>query len=247
MFEQEFQQKELISAVDGTPQRYFVRKGRADGPCMVFLHGHGSLGDQLMTRPDIARGWTAFLAERDFSIISPDLRGNAWMGEPAVADLDAMLEREKTFLAWNRLYLTAGSMGGTGALIFAIRHPERIDGVAAFGAATDLETYGTWLDAQDAPVLREIRSAIAAAYPSAEAMRRNSVRLHADRLTMPVWYLHGGADTVIPVSEARALAETMRGRPDFHYREIDGGNHDSPLSFYAETVTQLLKGKDSEP
>lgn len=246
MFEHEFRKKELISAVDGSSQRYFVRQGRADGPCMVFLHGHGSLGDQLMTRPDIARGWTAFLAEHDFSVISPDLRGNAWMSEPAVADLDAILEREKPLLAWNRLYLTAGSMGGTGALIFAIRHPERVDGVAAFGAATDLASYCAWLDEQNEPLHREIRNAITAAYPSEEDMRRNSALLHADRLTMPVWYLHGGADTVIPVSQARALAEKMRGRPDFRFREISGGNHDSPLAFYAETVTQLLK-KDTEP
>lgn len=241
MYENEFQQKSLISSVDGTQQRYFVRKGKADSPCMIYLHGHGSSGDQLMKRRDVAEFKTSFLVRQDFSVISPDLRGNAWMSEAAVTDLADIIRTEKPLLSWNRLLITAGSMGGTGALIFAVCHPELVDGLAVFGAATDLETYCSFLKAQDNPGLKTILEAIEQSYPTPESKKAHSACLHADKLTVPIWYLHGGSDTVIPVSEAHALVRRMAGCPNFHYREIAGGDHDAPLPYYVETVTELLK------
>jgi len=243
MFSRGFEEKKLVSSVDGTSQRYFVRHGKAGNPCFIILHGHGSMGDQLITRPDTAKRWTKFLIEQDFSIISPDLRGNAWMSEAAIRDLTDIIAAEKPILAWDKLFLTAGSMGGTGAFIFAARHPELPDGVAAFGAATDLETYLEWLKTQEKPILKEIARAIEKNHPT-EAIRKNaSVCLHAENLSMPIWYLHGGADEIIPPEQAHSFAKIMHGRTNFHFREIPGGNHDSPLRFYEETVKELLKGK----
>ena len=57
---------------------------------------------------------------------------------------------------------------------------------------------------------------------------------------MPVWLYHGGADRTIPVSEARALAEILAGKEDFHYHEIAGGNHDSPLSFFQQGLEEFF-------
>lgn len=132
-------------------------------------------------------------------------------------------------------------MGGTGAFVFALRHPEQVDGVAAFGAATDFKAYCQWIDSQEAPILKEIQGAIKENYPTEEAMDRHCAWKHAERLTMPIWYLHGGADQIIPVSQAHVLVEQMKNQPNFHYREIPGGDHDSPLPYYVETVTGLLK------
>ena len=82
--------------------------------------------------------------------------------------------------------------------------------------------------------LREIAEAIKAAYGAgpdqAPALyRRHSTLANQERLTMPVYLSHGGADAIIPVEQARRLAEGMRGRNNFAYDEVPGGNHDAPL------------------
>jgi pimeloyl-ACP methyl ester carboxylesterase len=59
--------------------------------------------------------------------------------------------------------------------------------------------------------------------------RRHSVIGNAGKLTMPVYFTHGEKDGVIPVAHARRLAAKMKGKADFVYREIPGGDHDSAL------------------
>jgi len=239
MFEAEFERIEYESKADGYHDWYLVHRVWNARTCAVILHGHGSTGDQLLTRPDIAEVWTRFLLERNVSILSPNLRGNAWMKESAVADLRQIIEAEREKNPWRKLLVVSGSMGGTGALIFAMRHPELVDGVGALGAATDPQTYLDRLEPQTGPILREIRAALLDAYPTPESRERNSVCRHADRLSMPVCYLHGEEDATIPVSEARALRDRLAGKPDFFYREIENGNHDSPLPAFPEVFRKL--------
>lgn len=239
MFEAEFEKVESESAVDGHRDWHLVHRVRNARTCAVILHGHGSTGDQLLTRPDVAEHWTRFLLERNVSILSPNLRGNAWMRESAIADLRQILEAEREKNPWQKLLIISGSMGGTGALIFAMRHPEMVDGVGALGAASDPQNYLDWLEHKSEPILREIRAALLEACPTPESRVKNSVLRHADRLTMPVCYLHGSADATIPVSEARALRAKLAGKPDFFYREIENGNHDSPLSAFPEVFRKL--------
>jgi len=239
MFESEFEKVEYESTADGFHDWYLVHRVRNARTCAVVLHGHGSRGDQLLVRPDVAEIWTRFLLGENVSILSPNLRGNAWMKEAAVADLRQILEAERERNPWRKLLIVSGSMGGTGALIFAMRHPELVDGVGALGAATDPQTYLDWLETQSIPILREIRAALLEAYPTPELRERNSVVRHADRLSMPVCYLHGEADATIPVSEARTLRDRLAGKKDFFYREIGNGDHDSPLPAFPEIFRKL--------
>ena len=54
MFESEFEKVEYESAADGFRDWYLVHRVGNARICAVVLHGHGSTGDQLITRPDIA-------------------------------------------------------------------------------------------------------------------------------------------------------------------------------------------------
>ena len=85
------------------------------------------------------------------------------MKEAAVADLRQIIEAEREKNPWQKLLVISGSMGGTGALIFAMRHPELVDGVGALGAATDPQSYLDWLEPETRPILQEIRAALLAA------------------------------------------------------------------------------------
>lgn len=203
---------------------------------LVNLHGHGSTGDQLYTRADIRQRWLPHFIQTGWSIVSPNLRGNAWMSPAAAGDLHALLCYLREHHHAKQFVLVSGSMGGSGSLIYATQFPQDIAGVVALCPATDLPTYLKWTsERQDRPVIKQIHDAILQSYHhDPAAIAGHSVQAHAARLTMPVHLIHGDADTAIPVEQSRELAKamadkSMTGNTNFKYTELPGGNHDEPL------------------
>ncbi|MBO4512060.1 MAG: alpha/beta hydrolase [Victivallales bacterium] len=238
---EDFFRIEYKSKVDGLRDWAMYSHAGQGRPCVVILHGHGSMGNQIIERKKDMDAWRRKLVAADVSVLSPNLRGNAWMNDDAVEDLAELLKNGRKNMGWSKVIIASGSMGGTGALIFAVRHPELVDGIAAFGAATDIKRYVEWCAMQTLQVTREnIHDAVKEAYRSDAEYEANSVCGNAQALTMPVFYYHGGEDQIIPVSEARALNELLRGKPNFHYKEVPGGDHDSPLAYFGEVLDQLL-------
>ncbi len=236
----DFYKIEYTSSVDGVQDWAMRREGAAGSPLVVVLHGHGSHGDQLLTRRDVAETWLPRLRQADCGVLCPNLRDNAWMSPAATEDLAAMLRREREAVPNRHLVITGGSMGGTGALIFAMRHPELTDACLAVGAATALDDYMAWL-AEPGRGLDSLLEALQAAYPDKAARDAHSVALHADALpAVPIFFAHGGADEIIPTEQARRLASQMAARPHFRYVEVAGGNHDSPLWLYPEALEKML-------
>lgn len=235
----ELQRFEYKSTFDGMPDWGMFNSGTENGVAVVVLHGHGSHGDQLATREDIKKEWLPLLLDRKVGILCPNLRDNAWMCPAAAHDLRETILCFKERFRWKRIILASGSMGGTGNLIFSMLHPELISGVVALGAATDLRRYSEWCATQTHPILKEIRNAITTNYKDSE-LDSHSVCRHAERLTMPVWLVHGATDETIPVSESRELRRILSAKKDFHYEEIPGGNHDSPLWSFRKCVTECL-------
>ena len=238
----QFARAEYTSAVDGLRDWYLFRPGNAR-LCVVVLHGHGSQGDELVTEHwrERLRDWHECLNELDASVLCPNLRDHSWMSASAVADFAALLRQLKARHPWEQLVIASGSMGGTGALIFASRHPELVDGVVALGAAAAMPHYAEWC-AQPGrlPVCGRILEAIRAAYPTPESLAAHDVCAHADSLRMPVLFYQGVADEVIPASEAIDLAERLKDKSDFHLTLVPDGNHDSPLHYFREGLTRIL-------
>ena len=80
------------SGVDGISDWALLRPGgAARRTCAVVLHGHGSHGDQLYTRRDVRESWLRFYAGHGVTILTPNLRDNAWMSPAAAADLHALI------------------------------------------------------------------------------------------------------------------------------------------------------------
>lgn len=209
---------------------------------VVVIHGHGSHGDQIFTRADI-RKWGTFVISNGWGILSPNLRDNAWMSPEAADDLTELILYAKKHYGWKKIVLASGSMGGTSNLIYAGLHPELVDGVVSLGAASDLKRYAKWCDSRtDRPICAEIAAAIRTAYHGEETlMDRHSVCRNASKLTMPVFLYHGSADATIPVSESRILTGLLAEKKDFHYGEIYNGNHDSPLPFFEQALSHVIK------
>lgn len=227
---------EYCSAVDGRTDWALAWPPPASqrDAWVVVVHGHGSDGDQLYTRADIRDHWLRSYRSHGLGVLTPNLRGNAWMGPAAAGDLAVLLDIVRHEFGARRFVFCSGSMGGTSNLIYAVLRPEDVSGVIARGAATDLGSYHGWCRRTDTGVLREIADAIEAAYggppdrvPGVYAS--HSALVHAERLRMPVFLAHGVLDRTIPVSQARRLVGLLSTKPDLTYVEVPDGGHDSPL------------------
>lgn len=219
---------EYQSSYDSFRDWALLLPGRNPEFWIVVLHGHGSHGDQLYVRQDVRENWLKPFRETGAGIITPNLRNNAWMNPAAAADMHDLLNYLRKEYGLKKTLFCSGSMGGTGNLIYAVLHPEDVNAVIARGAATDLKSYRQWCLKQEILVVREIAEAINTAY-KADELESHSTLANAEKLTMPVYFIHGGADEIIPVEQARMLEEKLRDKNDFFYREIPGGDHDSPL------------------
>ncbi len=214
---------------------------------IVNLHGHGATGDQLYTRPDIRDDWLPMFRELGVGILALNLRGNAWMGPAAAADLRAMLRWLREQHHAHQLIFVGGSMGGTSCLAYAGLEPTCVAGMVAMCPATDVADYHGWCTRHTDyhPVIVEIRDAIELAYggtpessPATYAGHR--AILQADQFQMPLAIIHGDDDGTIPVGQSRALVHAMGDAPNLHYKELPGGDHNAPLSYCREGLTWVL-------
>jgi len=226
-------------STDGSLWPYLLQVPSAEpAALLVYLHGHYGDEYQGMTEGTYNDAFGRLRHEcvrRRWAYVSTYYGGNTWMGplaESGVADLIATLRAR-----WpgKPIYLLGGSMGGSSALVFAVRRPELLDGVVALCPAGDMEAYYSFASASADPTLRNIAAAIRIHYTSDghlldEELRLRSALLNAERLRMPVYLSHGAEDAVIPVGPVRALAARLRelGRP-VRYVELPEGGHDAPL------------------
>ena len=228
-------------SLDGSRWPYLVQDspGTALG-LLLNLHGHYGDETQMMTEGVYEDAFGKLRREclrRDWVSVTAWYGGNSWMGpvaEAGVLDLVGILEQRWPGVP---IYLHGGSMGGTSALILAMRAPQRFAGVTARCPAADIEAYYHWaLPHSDTnATLRNITDAIRLHYTMGghdllEQLRQRSVLRHAGRLGMRVHLCHGSADALIPVDWTRELVGRLRalGRAP-EYDEISGGDHDSPV------------------
>ncbi|MFA7160658.1 MAG: alpha/beta fold hydrolase, partial [Kiritimatiellia bacterium] len=223
--------------------------GKAGKIWVVLLHGHGSAGNQIYTRKDVATTWLPAIRERGLSILAPNLRGNAWMCKAAVEDLHALIEYARWKLDAEKFVIVSGSMGGTGALIYTVNYPWEIAGVCALCPATDIARYWKFCaeNGTKKAILGEIGAAIEKAYggtPSAApaAYEDNSALARAGRFDMPVFLAHGDNDAIIPVEESRTFAAALeKSNKKFIYTELNNGHHDSPIPEAVRGLDWILK------
>lgn len=227
-----------ISKVDGIEDWYMLCDAGRGTDCLVYLHGHGSHGDQLFVRADI-KARLQLIERLNLSVVAPNLRDNAWMCPAAVADLAELLTHCREKYAFRRYIFVSGSMGGTGALIFAVRHPELVSALGVMGGATKLRRYREFLRGGAKPIHREIFDAIGAHYREGD-YELHDVSAQAGKLAMPLAFYHGEADAIMPVTEMYDLRDRLADKPDARFFAIPGGGHDAPIPYFGEILETLL-------
>ena len=199
---------------------------------LIALHGHGADRWQFIREArDECRGTREAAARHGAILLSPDYRApTSWMGPKAEADLVQIITAAKERHRIGRVFVSGGSMGGTGALTFAALHPDLVDGVCSLNGTANLVDYERFLEA------------IAASFGGTkeevpEEYRKRSAEFHAEALTMPVALTTGGRDEIVPPESVLRLHDSLTtlGRPVLLLHRPERG-HDTDL---ADTTAAL--------
>ena len=200
-----FEDCSFTATFDGTEQKYLLSAPK-DVPrpidVLVSLHGHGSDRMQIREERGECKAARDVADARGMALVSPDYRAKtSWMGPAAEADMLQLLDLlSKRF--GGRVFLCGGSMGGTSALTFAARHPEKISGVTAFNPLANHLSYNRFQDA------------IAASFGGDKRMKEEEYRARSalyfpERFTMPLSVTLGGKDATVLPESARELAASV--------------------------------------
>ncbi len=229
-----------VSRLDGSAQPYelFVPPGyRASRawPVLITLHGFkGNAGDYFRNTFGLARDWRGgeTLAahgrhgtaptEAPMIVIGPQARGQTMYRHAGEVDvLEALADVQRRFnVDARRIYITGGSMGGTGAAYLPFRHPDR------FAASVALAGYHDQRVRQDThhEGLSEVERVLQA--------QRSDVDWTESALHLPMMLVRGTRDR--PLSWTRRQVERLAAlRYRHEHREPELG-HNVWTETYAE-------------
>lgn len=208
------------STNDGSFQpfvRYLPRKVSKNKPLplLVYLHGYSPYLDLVnwATLPQSLLN----LAEQDgFCVAAPFGRGNTdyqGIGEQDV--LRVIREMRLRYpIDGDRIVLAGVSMGGMGVWTVGAHYPHLFAGLLVISGRAD---YYTWqgINPQDLPDYK--RKLVDAEF---------AYSLLPNLANLPIMCIHGDADTVIAVREARHMIRALRKvNPTVRYVEVEGGDH----------------------
>jgi pimeloyl-ACP methyl ester carboxylesterase len=191
----------------------WIDSGKRDGRVVLYLHGNdGNVGTCLR---DIVP-----LRELGYSILLIDYRGygqsaGAFPSEPSVY--------EDAEAAWNylvyerhvdtaRLHIYGHSLGGAVAIELALRHPE----------AAGLIVESSFTSMYDMAALEKKYALLPIRFLLNQ--RFDSI-CKVGRLRLPVLFIHGTEDEVVPFSMGMQLYNASGGHKCFV--PVDGGEHDN--------------------
>jgi dipeptidyl aminopeptidase/acylaminoacyl peptidase len=230
---------EFKAEVDRSVEKYveILPPGYDAGkPCdlLIALHGHGSDRWQyIRDGRGECKAARDVAAKRGMIFLSPDYRGTtSWMGPKAEADLVQIIRELRNTRNIGRVFLVGGSMGGTSVLIFAVLHPDLVDGVSSQNGTANMLEYANFQDAI-------MKSYGGTKTEKPDEYRKRSAELFPEKLRgIPMAFTTGGRDTAVPPDStlrlARKLQEMDAGKVLLIHRPEQGHSTD-----YADTAKAL--------
>jgi predicted esterase len=207
------------SGIDGSVQSYAVRP--ASGPSddtlpgiVLALHSAGESCDDYVAK---------FAAKPWAHIVAPQGRrpyGFDWEGWSRADAMEALADaRERYANDPRRTYITGHSMGGHGCWHLGVTYPDQFAAIGPSGAWASFWSYGGGIPSFENPTA--IQSLLLRGYSSSDTLQ-----LLRNLAGTGVYVLHGAADEIVPVEQARFL----RGRlaefhPNFVYFEQPEAAH----------------------
>jgi len=191
------------------------------GPRPVLVNIHG--GPDEFHRARWQGRSNYFLNEMGIAIVFPNYRGSIGFGrkfqqlddgrgrEGAIKDIGSLLDwiGTRQDLDRTRVMLTGASYGGWLALEAGIQYNDRIRGIIAGAAITDITTY---LETTEAgrQANRRLEFGDERDPQTREFLKSISPVTRASELKKPTFILHPAKDILVPVAQARELRDALK-------------------------------------
>ncbi|MFK7987177.1 MAG: PHB depolymerase family esterase [Sandaracinaceae bacterium] len=248
-----YQRMAFFSRLDGTAQMYelFVPPGHRASrplPLLITLHGYeGNAGDYFRNTFGLARDYEGRESLQAHGrhgeaptrgpmiVIAPTGRGQSFYRHAGEIDvLEAIADvRSRTTVDPRRIYITGGSMGGTGAAYLPFRHPDLFAASAALAGYHDQRVR---VDTDHA-ALSDVEHFMEA--------HRSDIDWTENALHLPMLLIRGTRDR--PLAWTRRLVERMDALNYRHeHREPELG-HNVWTEAYAEGAIFRYLGRYRRP
>ncbi|MDS0257978.1 S9 family peptidase [Haloarcula sp. S1CR25-12] len=190
--------------------------GDGETPVIVDIHG----GPESQRRPSFA-GLTQYFLSRGYAVLEPNVRGSTGYGKAytRLDDVEKRMDSVKDLRAgvrWlhdhpavdpDRVVAMGGSYGGFMVLAALAEYPDLwaagVDVVGIANFVTFLENTGEWR--------RELREAEYGSLDDDRDLLESISPINsAEKITAPLFVLHGANDPRVPVGEAEQIAAEVR-------------------------------------
>ncbi len=211
-------ERTFVSQIDGSVQYFSVAPSltKADGQALV-LSVHGASVE--------ARNQARAYKQKDWAhIVAPTNRrpfGFNWEEWGRMDALEVLAEARNIYKTDpQKTFLTGHSMGGHGTWFLGVTYPDLWGAIAPAAGYPDITRYR-----------RAGPDSTLTLNPHFEMMQRGASAgrvfdLSENYLQSGVYVLHGSADGVVPVEQARQMRELLGGfHNNFAYYEYPGGSH----------------------
>lgn len=211
-------ERTFISQIDGSVQYYSVAPSTSNLPGQAFvLSTHGASVE--------ARNQTRAYKQKDWAhIVAPTNRrpfGFNWEEWGRIDALEVMADAKRIFTTDPaRTYLTGHSMGGHGSWFLGATYPDKFAAIGPAAGYADIIGYRRG----SSDSLLHSNPHYQMIYRGAKAGR--TLNLERNYLQLGVYVLHGDADMVVPVEQARMMRERLgKFHNNFTYHEQPGATH----------------------
>lgn len=195
-------------------------------PLLIYLHGAGgSLDEVNLMRAEYDR-LRNLLSRRGYYLLLPGLGPSHWMNDLAKDHLDRIVDRAMDLypIDRKRVHIMGTSMGGGGALTYAIHRPDLIRSVCSHLGMTDMNRWYRETNGYGGPLDRAFGGS-----PDANPVpyeKRSAIRNIEAFSNLPVFLVYGARDRLVSPEHGRRLADALTAK-GFHaqYREHPTEGH----------------------
>lgn len=211
-------ERTFISNIDGSVQYYSVAPSTSEAQGQAFvLSVHGA----SVEATNQARAYR----QKDWAhIVAPTNRrpfGFNWEEWGRMDALEVLAHAREIFQTDpQQTYLTGHSMGGHGSWFLGATYPDQFAAIAPCAGYPDIIGYRRGFSDESLRQNPHYQMIYRAAHPG------RVLKLTDNYLQSGVYVLHGDADEVVPVEQARMMREKLGTfHPNFGYYEYPGGSH----------------------
>lgn len=221
------------SARDGTEiEGYLTLPKGATGPVPTILHPHGGPGAREYAGFDY---WTSFFANRGYAVFRPNFRGSTGYGyafaqsqmqgwgltmQDDLTDAAQWLE-EQGIAKPKEICIVGASYGGYAAVMAAVKTPDMFKCAISFAGVTDLQKLVR--DSYDFTNTKFVQKQIGT---NRSDLKARSPYYHAEKIKIPMLFIHGEEDLVVDVEQSRIMVEELQDYDkSVEYIELENGDH----------------------